>query len=164
MAAPPERSLRTRRGLSLPAVWLGGAALTLVLEGLAPVGQSAVSSYQLQDSYYVVPELQHALALVAVFALFAGVYWAMDRWLAYRRPLGWLHFWMTLAGSLIVDAPLTLLFVPPSPTRYVDPVRQLRVLSSVSNAGDVATLAGLLVFAVLLGDAVLARARPAASR
>ena len=58
----------------------------------------AAVDIQLQDTYYVVAHFHYVMAIGAVFAGFAGIYFWFPKWTGkmYDEKLGKLHFWLSV--------------------------------------------------------------------
>jgi len=109
--------------------------------------------YSLHDTYYVVAHWHFVIQVCGVLTGFIAAYWvlAANR-VAYRYWLGIAHFGATAAGLVLLLAPQVLLAFQGMPRRYVDYPDVFRQMNAVSSAGYLVCLAGLAVFAALVGE------------
>ena len=145
-----------RRPMSLPLLWLGGM-IAVVLLGAVEIPIPGADDYSIHDTYYVIAHVHYTLSIAAAFAVFAFAYWLMDRLLSrgYSRTLGVIHFAATLAGMVLMAVP-SLAVRALNPSR-VQLIGTYHALNGVSSAGYLLSLAGLVIFAVVLIDAVRRR-------
>ena len=105
-----------------------------------------------RDSYYVVNHV-HLLVLAALgFAIFAGVYRALEAGHRgrHRRVLGGWHFGLTFVGVNLIFLPQHLVVLAPdwqAPGAFP-------LLNRISAGGYVLTLVGLAFFVAVLLDAL----------
>jgi cytochrome c oxidase subunit 1 len=140
--------------MALPLLWLAATVLFLFIQK-AP-GQASAGPAVDYQSYYVVVHHHYVLPLAAAFAAFGAVYGAfeaIDR-IRYRRVLGYAHLALACLGSLLIFAPSIAINFVALPQRYVDPRVAFSTWSTISAAGYLTMLAGLLLFAVILADAI----------
>ncbi len=147
--------------MSLPQLWLGGA-IAVVLLGAAELPRP-LSDYSLHDTYYVIAHAHYVFNLAGAFVFFAVVYWAFDRVfrVSYSRFLGLAHFATTLAGVLSMSLPL--LAAPGLSVSRQATIEAFDRLKTMNSIGYWLILAGLVLFAVVVIDAIRRRlaARPA---
>ena len=148
--APPSK-----RRWSLPLLWLGGMVAVGLLGAAELPGPGADSS--LHDTVYVIAHAHYTFSVAAAFAIFAFAYWLMDRLLSrgYSRALGVLHFAATLAAMVLMAVPILAVHAL-NPSR-VQLIGTFQALNWVSSAGYGLSLAGLVIFAVVLIDAIRRR-------
>ncbi|MFA9205559.1 MAG: cbb3-type cytochrome c oxidase subunit I [Burkholderiaceae bacterium] len=90
----------------LTGIWLGNAALDIYLH----------------DSYFVVAHFHIVMGVASMFGMFAGVYhWYPKMYGRYlNNSLGYLHFWITIAGAYMIFWPMHYQGLAGMPRRYFD--------------------------------------------
>ena len=90
----------------LTGIWLGNAALDIYLH----------------DSYFVVAHFHIVMGVASMFGMFAGVYhWFPKMYGRYlNNSLGYLHFWITIAGAYLIFWPMHYQGLAGMPRRYFD--------------------------------------------
>ena len=90
----------------LTGIWLGNAALDIYLH----------------DSYFVVAHFHIVMGVASMFGMFAGVYhWFPKMYGRYlNNSLGYIHFWVTLAGAYLIFWPMHYQGLAGMPRRYFD--------------------------------------------
>jgi heme/copper-type cytochrome/quinol oxidase subunit 1 len=136
--------------------WAAGA---VVLWAAAPLGAATpLAGSARSAAYSVVSHGQSMLGLAAAFAVTAGVYLALSRVFraSFRRGLAWGHFGLMAVGAALITAPFIVARAAgtPAPTWVV---RVSPAFNTLTMAGYLMTVAGFVLFLVLLGE-VLSRA------
>ena len=90
----------------LTGIWLGNAALDIYLH----------------DSYFVVAHFHIVMGVASMFGMFAGVYhWFPKMYGRYlNNSLGYIHFWITIAGAYMIFWPMHYQGLAGMPRRYFD--------------------------------------------
>lgn len=100
------------------------------------------------------------MSLAVACVAFAAIYYLIDAVFhaPYRRGLGLAHLTLAVLGTALIFTPTIALRVFDAPDANKDATGTFAVLHAASSLGYVMTLVGVVVFAVLLIDAV--RRRP----
>lgn len=116
----------------LTGIWLGNSTLDI----------------HLHDTYFVIAHFHIVMGVSAFFGMFAGVYhWFPKMFGRYlNNTLGYIHFWVTLAGAYLIFWPMHYQGLAGVPRRYLD----FRLWSSFNHFTDLnkmITIASIFVFA-----------------
>jgi cytochrome c oxidase subunit 1 len=119
----------------LTGIWLGNSTIDI----------------HLHDTYFVVAHFHIVMGVSAFFGLFAGVYhWFPKMFGRYlNNTLGYIHFWVTLAGAYLIFWPMHYMGLAGVPRRYLD----FSGWTSFNQFGDLnrmITIVSIIVFAVQL--------------
>jgi cytochrome c oxidase subunit 1 len=134
-------------------LWLLGFVCVAAVESLSSFNAHRLALPAPHDTYYVISS-EGRFITAGWFLLFACVYFAFDRLprLAYSHLLGAIHFWATFVGVNLTFLPMLVLQLAGQPARGSDPVASFALWSTVSSVGVLLTLAGTVVFVLLLGE------------
>ena len=90
----------------LTGIWLGNAALDI----------------HLHDTYFVIAHFHIVMGVASMFGMFAGVYhWFPKMYGRYlNNSLGYIHFWVTMAGAYLIFWPMHYEGLAGMPRRYFD--------------------------------------------
>ncbi|NCW11768.1 MAG: cytochrome c oxidase subunit I [Chitinophagia bacterium] len=90
----------------LTGIWLGNAALDI----------------HLHDTYFVIAHFHIVMGVASMFGMFAGVYhWFPKMYGRYlNNSLGYIHFWVTIAGAYMIFWPMHYEGLAGMPRRYFD--------------------------------------------
>jgi cytochrome c oxidase subunit 1 len=117
----------------LTGIWLGNSALDI----------------HLHDTYFVVAHFHIVMGVASMFGMFAGIYhWFPKMYGKYlNNTLGYIHFWVTIAGAYLIFWPMHYQGLAGMPRRYYD----FSAWESFNQFGDlnrfISTVA-MIVFAV----------------
>lgn len=90
----------------LTGIWLGNSALDI----------------HLHDTYFVVAHFHIVMGVASMFGMFAGIYhWFPKMYGRYlNNTLGYIHFWVTIAGAYLIFWPMHYEGLAGMPRRYYD--------------------------------------------
>lgn len=90
----------------LTGIWLGNSALDI----------------HLHDTYFVVAHFHIVMGVASMFGMFAGIYhWFPKMYGRYlNNTLGYIHFWVTIAGAYMIFWPMHYEGLAGMPRRYYD--------------------------------------------
>ena len=146
-----------------PLLWLFAAAIIGMINGIEWVGLvRAPLDIRSHDTYYVFRHAHYGLSLAGSFLTFAIVYGLMA-WLrlGYSERLSWAQLGLMFTGAAGVLAPTLALNVLPLPERGVDPVAAFAFWNRIATIGYLLTLGSLILFVIVVADALRRRHRPA---
>jgi cytochrome c oxidase subunit 1 len=149
-----------------PMLWAIGFIFLFTVGGVTGVVlANAGIDYALHDTYYVVAHFHYVLSLGAVFAIFAGFYYWFEKifGVKYREWLGAVHFWITFIGVNLIFFPQHFLGLQGMPRRYIDYPEAFTFWNHISSVGYLVTVAGVVVFFVVLIDAMIFRRKAEAN-
>jgi cytochrome c oxidase subunit 1 len=143
-----------------PMLWAMGFIFLFTVGGVTGVVlANAGIDYSLHDTYYVVAHFHYVLSLGAVFAIFAGFYYWFEKifGVKYREWLGQVHFWIMFIGVNLIFFPQHFLGLQGMPRRYIDYPEAFTLWNQVSSIGYAVTLVGVVVFLIVLIEAMVLR-------
>ena len=106
----------------------------------------------MHDTYYVVAHFHYVLSMGAVFAMFAGWYYWIEKMtgLKYSETLGQIHFWMFFIGVNITFFPMHFLGLAAMPRRIPDYPDAYFGWNSVASFGSyISALSALFFFFIV---------------
>jgi len=136
-----------------PMLFALGFLFLFTLGGLTGVvlSNSGINAV-MHDTYYVVAHFHYVLSMGAVFAMFAGWYYWVEKIIGYPYPefLGKLHFWIFFLGVNITFFPMHFLGLAGFPRRVPDYPDAFALWNKVASFGsNLSTLSALLFFLIV---------------
>jgi cytochrome c oxidase subunit 1 len=108
---------------TVPLLWAIGFVSTFISGGLTGIwmGNSAID-FHIHDTYFIIAHFHLVMGVSAMFGMFAGVYHWFPKMFGrmMNRTLGYLHFWITLAGAYLIFWPMHYEGLAGMPRRYYD--------------------------------------------
>ena len=149
-----------------PMLWAIGFIFLFTVGGVTGVVlANAGIDQSLHDTYYVVAHFHYVLSLGAVFAIFAGFYYWFEKiWgVKYNSFLARAQFFFFFIGANVIFFPQHFLGLNGMPRRYVDYADNQAFWNMVSSWGYVIMLVGMVLFFVLLVEAIVRRRKAEAN-
>ena len=97
----------------------------------------APADFQYHDTYFVVAHFHYVLVPGSVFAIMAGVYYWLPKWVGrhYDEGLGKLHFWLSFVGVNVTFFPMHFVGLAGMPRRIPDYALQFADFNAMASAG-----------------------------
>lgn len=102
----------------------------------------------LHDTYFVVGHFHYVLSMGAVFALFAGYYYWIEKMTgrAYNELIGQVHFWSMMIGVNLVFLPMHFIGLTGMPRRIPDYPDAYYQWNIISTWGSIITIISTIIF------------------
>jgi cytochrome c oxidase subunit 1 len=106
----------------------------------------------LHDTYYVVAHFHYVLSMGAVFSIFAGWYYWIEKVTGLKYPefLGQIHFWLFFLGVNLTFFPMHFLGLAGMPRRIPDYPDAYAGWNSVASFGSYVSVCSVLLFLVIV--------------
>jgi cytochrome c oxidase subunit 1 len=129
-----------------------GFVSTFISGGLTGIflGNSTLDIH-LHDTMFVVAHFHIVMGVSGILGMFAGIYhWFPKMYGRFMNPvLGYIHFWITLAGAYLIFWPMHYEGLAGMPRRYVD-YRSWLSFNQFSDLNRFISTVAMIVFAVQL--------------
>nr|BBH42906.1 cytochrome c oxidase subunit 1 [Marophrys sp. SRT127]BBH42973.1 cytochrome c oxidase subunit 1 [Marophrys sp. SRT127] len=145
-----------RLRLNVPMMFAVGFIFLFTIGGLTGILLSnAGIDILLHDTYYVVGHFHYVLSLGAVFAVFAGFYYWLEKIIGvpYSETLGQIHFWITFIGANLTFFPMHFLGLAGMPRRIPDYPDAYAEWNAIASYGSYINLLGTLFFFFIVASA-----------
>jgi len=139
--------------LETPLFFALGFIMLFTIGGVTGIMLSnSAMDISLHDTYYVVAHFHYVLSMGAVFAIFAGFYYWIEKItnVPYIEELGQTHFWLTFIGVNLTFFPMHFLGLAGMPRRIPDYPDIYSFWNSIATAGSYITTSGIIVFLMVI--------------
>ena len=139
--------------LKTPMLFVVGFLFLFTVGGLTGIvlANSGINA-MMHDTYYVVAHFHYVLSMGAVFGVFAGWYYWIEKMTgnSYPEILGQIHFWLFFIGVNVTFFPMHFLGLAGMPRRIPDYPDAFAGWNSVASFGSmISAVSGVLFFYIL---------------
>ncbi|MBW7922329.1 MAG: cytochrome c oxidase subunit 1 [Rubellimicrobium sp.] len=134
-----------------PMLFAIGFLVVFVIGGVTGVVvANATLDRTYHDTYYVVAHFHYVMSLGAMFAIFAGLYFYMPKFIGKKMPdwVGWVHFIAFFVGTNLTFFPQHFLGRQGMPRRYIDYPEAFGFWNNISSIGAYIGFASFVFFIV----------------
>jgi len=102
----------------------------------------------MHDTYYVVAHFHYVLSMGAVFSIFAGFYYWINKITgnSYSELLGQVHFWLFFIGVNLTFFPMHFLGLAGMPRRIPDYADAYSAFNVIASFGSLVSVVSALLF------------------
>jgi len=143
--------------VSTPLLFVVGFIFLFTFGGITGVVLSnAGIDVALHDTYYVVAHFHYVLSMGAVFAIFAGFYFWLEKMagVGYNEYLGQIHFWSFFIGVNLTFFPMHFLGLAGMPRRISDYPDAFTGWNSISSFGSMVSIISTILFFYIIHRAL----------
>jgi cytochrome c oxidase subunit 1 len=143
--------------VSTPLLFVAGFIFLFTFGGITGVVLSnAGIDVALHDTYYVVAHFHYVLSMGAVFAIFAGFYFWLEKMagVGYNEYLGQIHFWSFFIGVNLTFFPMHFLGLAGMPRRISDYPDAFAGWNSISSFGSMVSIISTVLFFYIIHRAL----------
>jgi len=139
--------------LRTPMLFVIGFLFLFTVGGLTGIvlSNSGINA-MVHDTYYVVAHFHYVLSMGAVFGVFAGWYYWIEKMTGNTYPeiLGQIHFWLFFMGVNITFFPMHFLGLAGMPRRIPDYPDAFAGWNSISSFGSMVSAVSAILFFYIL--------------
>jgi len=135
--------------LNTPMLFVFGFLFLFTVGGLTGItlSNSGINAV-MHDTYYVVAHFHYVLSMGAVFGIFGGWYFWVEKVFGYKYPeiLGQIHFWLFFIGVNVTFFPMHFLGLAGMPRRIPDYPDSYSVWNAFASFGSLISVFATIIF------------------